>query len=50
MSDDMPPHPPQIRVDWFRVGAIGDRIPLGNFDQRCSEGAFVLCITERLRS
>ena len=28
MSDDMPPHPAQIRVDWVRVGATGDCLPL----------------------
>ena len=50
MSDDMLPHAAHIRVDWVRVVATGDCLPLGNFDQRCSEGAFVLQITERLRS
>lgn len=50
MSDDLPPHAAHIRVDWVRVVATGDCLPLGNFDQRCSEGAFVLQITERLRS
>ena len=33
MSDDMPPPPAPIRVDWVRVVATGDCLPLGNLDQ-----------------
>ena len=28
MNEDMPPHPAQIHVDWVRVVATGDCLPL----------------------